>query len=137
MAIDFGEARVKNFITSPKLKMKNFIEKQSYDELIKQSRCTLVVPSNDTSHFSLIRFIEAVISGCVPFILRQNNYKLAFSEDKELCDIIEEYLIVDSNTLVEKIKKTNNNFVINKILNTNYFKLYKNNNHYCKYIDLI
>jgi hypothetical protein len=44
-----------------------------YNRLLQHSRRTLIIPSYDTEHFSLIRYLEAEHRGCIPFIHKDCN----------------------------------------------------------------
>ena len=44
------------------------LEVDQYNTLLQHSKYTLIIPSYDTSHFSLIRYLEAEHRGCVPLI---------------------------------------------------------------------
>jgi hypothetical protein len=59
-----------NFYIKDKFKdIDSFITKDEYLEKIKESKYTLIIPSYDKRTFSIFRYQESIMNGCIPLIL--------------------------------------------------------------------
>jgi len=82
----------------------DFIEQTDYFDLLKQSKYTLIIPSNEVMSFSYLRFIEAIYFGCVPLILDTTHLFDCFnSQDNE---VLRKYL-TPLEKIEDKIKELN------------------------------
>ena len=52
-----------------------FVSRDVYMDYIKKSKYTLIIPSYDVDHVSIIRIIEAVHNNCIPVFTENNNFK--------------------------------------------------------------
>ena len=52
-----------------------FVSRDVYMDYIKKSKYTLIIPSYDVDHVSIIRIIEAVHNNCIPIFTENNNFK--------------------------------------------------------------
>ena len=52
-----------------------FVPRDVYMDYIKKSKYTLIIPSYDVDHVSIIRIIEAVHNNCIPVFTENNNFK--------------------------------------------------------------
>ena len=69
-----GKGNFKINIYSTAAEKKQF--RHSYDEylnFLNNSKYTLVIPSNNIKHFSYLRFMEAIIRECIPFVYEECN----------------------------------------------------------------
>lgn len=62
--------------------------------MLAKSRFTLIIPSYDITTFSIIRFVESVSHGCLPFVLDSCNIDALENDFLNFKEIIEKYLIV-------------------------------------------
>lgn len=51
-----------------------FVSRDIYMDYIKKSKYTLIIPSYDINHVSIIRIIEAVHNNCIPLFTSKNNF---------------------------------------------------------------
>ena len=51
-----------------------FVPRSVYMQYIKQSKYTLIIPSYDVDHVSIIRIIEAIYNDCIPLFTNNNNF---------------------------------------------------------------
>jgi hypothetical protein len=133
LKIDFSDINAKIFITSPKLNKKEFIDKYHYDNMLRESKFTLVIPANNPNEFSITRFYEALTNDCIPLVLDTNQYEQAFTNDKQILKILKENLIVNNDNLVSKIKELDYTKVLFEIQNTEDYKKYQSLDYYKKY----
>lgn len=52
-----------------------FVSREEYIDYIKKSKYTLIIPSYDIKHVSIIRIIEAVHNNCIPLFTEDNNFE--------------------------------------------------------------
>ena len=130
LKIDFSEINAKTFITSPKLNKKEFIPKYHYDNMLRESKFTLVIPANNPNHFSTTRFYEALINDCIPLVLDTNKYEQAFTNDLQILKIIKDKLIVRLDNLISTIKVLDHQLILNEIQNTDDYKKYQSLDYY-------
>lgn len=116
------EAKLKVF-NNVILTTDNPVSKPEYDLLIRKSKFTFIFPSLDNVEWSYIRFIEAIVAGCVPLFTKHSNWKQAFKSHPEWLNICETYLEIE----IESIEHTFNNY--NKLT-----KLLIESNDYIKFI---
>ena len=133
LQIDFSDINAKTYITSRKLERQEFIDKELYDAMQKKSKFTLVIPSNNPNHFSLIRFYEALTNDCIPLVLDTNQYEQAFTNDKQILKIVKENLIVSLDNLKAKMKAIDFTSVLYEIQNTDDYKKYLSESYYQNY----
>lgn len=96
-------------------------KRHSYEEYInylENSKYTLVIPSNAITHFSYLRFIEAVLRGCIPFVYYKCNIDIIKKSHKKLYDfILKEGLIVENGKdLYNKVEKFKHSKLMENIL---------------------
>lgn len=109
------------------------IDYNEYLDEVNNSRSTLVVPAyEDKITFSVHRFVESIAQCCIPIIYKA-NYKAAFGNDEQMCNLIEKYLYVDDiSKLNDKIENIDNDwlFIITELIHTNYIKSLSNKSTY-------
>jgi len=115
--IDKSKYVVNVYTTSKEKKNK----RHSYEEYInylENSKYTLVIPSNAVKHFSYLRFIEAVLRGCIPFVYYKCNIDIIKKSHKKLYDfILKEGLIVETGIdLYNKVEKFKHSKLMENIL---------------------
>lgn len=116
-----------NFLVKfPKMDIDTTVKRADYSNMLKESEFTLVIPSYEDTDFSSIRFWDALVKGCIPFILDSCKWEQAFAEHPDLTKIIREDLIVTIDTVKNKIKDTNYKELLQKIHETNDWKKLKN-----------
>jgi hypothetical protein len=115
-----------NFLVKfPKLDIDTTVKRSDYSDMLKESEFTLVIPSYEDTDFSSIRFWDALVKGCIPFVLDSCRWEQAFVEHPDLTKIIKEDLLVTVDTVKSKIEGTNYRELLNKIHNTNDWKKLK------------
>lgn len=116
-----------NFLVKfPKLDIDTTVKRADYSDMLKESEFTLVIPSYEDTDFSSIRFWDALVKGCIPFILDSCQWKQAFIEHPDLTKIIKEDLLVTVDTVKSKIEDTNYKELLHKIHENNDWKKLKN-----------
>lgn len=101
----------------------------TYLELIKYSKFTLIVPSYDVDCFSLRRFCESLVLGCIPLIYEKCNLHM-FNRWPAFKSILEQYCIVtDDNlqNLQEFIAALDYDKLLHKIWHTEFIQQYVTN----------
>ena len=113
----------------------NIIKKEEYDEFIKKSKFTYIMPANNLKEFSFPRFYESIAYDCIPFIDINCNWKQVFVEFPEFMKIIENNnLVIDSKDLVINLKTINYQRILSEFKNSNDYKKIKDINYYKQYI---
>jgi hypothetical protein len=122
-----------NFLVKfPKLDIDTTVKRADYSDMLKESEFTLVIPSYEDTDFSSIRFWDALVKGCIPFVLDSCKWEQAFVEHPDLTKIIREDLLVTVDTVKSKIEETNYRDLINKIHNTEDWKKLKTRDWFVK-----
>ena len=73
---------------------KKVISQDLYFQLLSTSKYTAVIPSYSDTTFSWMRFIEAVMCGCLPLVFKSCNLDEMRKTFPDICDIIESSLLV-------------------------------------------
>ena len=91
---------------------------EDYINYLENSKYTLVIPSNAINHFSYLRFIEAVLRGCIPLVYYKCNIDIIKKSHKKLYDfILKEGLIIENgDDLYNKVEKYKHSKLIEDIL---------------------
>ena len=71
-------------------KVREFIPKPQYLELLNDSYYTLVLPSYQRESFSYVRFIEAIAHNCIPLIMPECDLTECFGDDELIKSLITE-----------------------------------------------
>ena len=91
------------YITNNKLKLKTQIPYSLYLDKLAYSSFTLIIPSYDINTFSILRFMEAIASGCIPMILSTvylDDFVASFNIDTKFLD----KLIVTKENVLSKMR---------------------------------
>lgn len=92
-----------NFYIKDKFKdIDSFITKDEYLEKIKESKYTLIIPSYDKRTFSIFRYQESIMNGCIPLIL-----DTCFLDEVKNDFDIPINIICNINNISEKIRDIN------------------------------
>ncbi len=121
-----GIENVNFLVKFPKIGIDTTVKRADYAEMLKESEFTLVIPSYEDTDFSSIRFWDAITKGCIPFILDSCKWEQAFIQHPEITRIIEEDLLVTTETVKGKIENTDYESLLNKIWNTQDWKNIQN-----------
>lgn len=78
-----------------KEKYYSFVDRDSYLELIKRAKYTLVLRAYEKNSFSASRFIESVFFKCIPLLWNNSNYYLLESLGFDI-EWLEKNLVVSS-----------------------------------------
>ena len=101
------------------------ISEEAYDELLRKSKYTMVIPAYNKDNFSIWRIIEATMNNCLCLCHSMNNmHDLRFTYP-DICDIVEENLMVSSVEDIEAAMKQlepNREKLIQQIKSTESFK---------------
>jgi hypothetical protein len=118
-----------NFLVKfPKMDIDTTVKRADYSNMLKESEFTLVIPSYEDTDFSSIRFWDALVKGCIPFVLDSCQWEQAFVQHPDLMKIIKEDLLVTVDTVKSKIEETDYKYLLNKIHSTQDWKKLKNKN---------
>ena len=81
----------------------------NYLNYLLESKYTLVLPSNHPDHFSYLRFMEAVLRECIPFVYFKCNIEIIKKSHPEIYKFIvdNELIVHDGKEISQKIKKFN------------------------------
>ena len=108
----FTENNLKsNFYIKDKFKdIDTFITKDEYLEKIKQSKFTLIIPSYDKNTFSIFRYQESIMNGCIPLILDS-----CYLDEVKKDFYIPINIICNINNIIDTIKNIDYNDTILKL----------------------
>lgn len=101
------------------------ISEDRYDELLRKSKFTMVIPAYNKENFSIWRIIEATMNDCLCLCYSMNNMHDLRCTFPDICDIVETYLMVGSLDDIEKVMKRldpKREELIQKIKDTESFK---------------
>jgi len=104
-----------------------------YQELIKKSKTTLILPAYDTDSFSFKRFVEALSVGTLPIIFGDQFRRCFQSED--LLQTIEKHLLIsDLGEMKSRVDYLIRNYdeIINELFNHKELKELGYESHYRK-----
>lgn len=98
------EAQNVNFLVRyPSIGVDTCVKKRLYDEMLEESRYTLIIPSYEAADFSSIRFWEALFRACVPLIHSSCAWEQAFEEFPEIREVIRKHLCVNTEDISSRV----------------------------------
>ncbi len=122
------------FCKNKYLNIKTEINHKEYIAQLNESKYTLIAPSYDKNHFSMIRFIEAVENNCIPLVLNNCNINVIKETYNGIFNIIVQYLLVeDASEIKNKINTIEYNIIL-KLLKYE-LKKYKQESHFEEYFN--
>lgn len=95
------------YVRYPKKGIDTSLMKREYDEEIRKSKFTLVIPSYEATDFSSIRFWDALFRGCIPLIHETCQWRQAFVEFPQFVPLIEKYLVTSTEDIRKKLEQDN------------------------------
>jgi len=129
----------------PKESETDFLPYEEYVKKVSRAYTTLVLPSIDTSSFSLIRFIEALSEGTISLIYDNCKFDKGSDYDVELFSVYKKHKLFLSSSNVKKrdieaarkeifekthYVKSNYEIILRDIMNTKFIKKLSSNNTY-------
>lgn len=104
-------------------KSKEMVAQDAYYERLSKARYTLIIPSYDTSSFSIIRLFEAINNNCVPLVLSTCCLEEVKATFPKIHKIILENLIVNTGDIKDRINNYDKDKkLIDKIKQTKEFR---------------
>lgn len=88
-------------------KINNVINQQEYLNKISHSKFSLIVPSNDKSQFSSLRFLECISRRCIPLFLYDCNWQKYLEKYPDLYDyyLLNDLIVNYDCDINEKVKE--------------------------------
>jgi len=109
---------IKFMIDYKKIKINDTVNRLTYKDLLNKSKWTLVINSYEYSHFSAIRFWDALFKKCIPLTLKGAPYAEMLSQYPEILKIYDEYLSINIEDLNTTIRSLNYEETLQKIYDT-------------------
>lgn len=99
-----GKTKYRIFCKNKNKGINNLVSQEEYLEYLRKAKFSMVIPSYETSEFSMMRFMECVFSNCVPLIYSTCNLECFYKNN--MLDVISWYkrnfLIVGAREISEK-----------------------------------
>ena len=109
-----------------------YVSQTEYYDKLARSKFTLIIPSYDSTTFSVIRFLEAVSNHCLPLVLDTVNLTDLQNTFPDICDIVKKYLVVNIKDIQSKIDSLDYDTIIKEIFNSKSVKNFSNDEYYKK-----
>lgn len=91
----FDKSKVNFFVKDKLKKIDNFINREEYLDYIAKSKYTLIIPTYNPEHVSILRIQESLINDCIPLFTNDNNFEMLLESYPEAIDIIKDNLLIE------------------------------------------
>ena len=106
--IENSDLKYNILVRNKYLDINTMLPKQEYLNTLKETKFTLIIPAYNKETFSIFRFQESIMCGCIPLIL-DTSYLYEVKKDFYIPDEI----IVNETNIIEKIKTLDYDKLIN------------------------